>query len=83
MKLEIQEDPVAARCELLDKRRSLAREQSAADLETANRSAQLISERARLGGGVDIEGDEQLFHTYQAESTRFRARVLSLQRGSF
>jgi hypothetical protein len=35
----------------------VAREQPAADLETTDRAAERIGQRAGLGGGVDVEGD--------------------------
>jgi hypothetical protein len=38
----------------------MAREETASDLEAADRTAQARGQRQRVGGGVDVEGDEDL-----------------------
>ena len=57
VKLQIEEDAIASRGELLDDRRPQAGEQATADLETADRAAQRIGQRPRLSGRVDVESD--------------------------
>jgi len=62
VKLQVEEHPIAAGGELLDKAGSRAGEQAAADLESADGSPQTIRHRPRLGDRIDVKGDEKLFH---------------------
>src|SRR5215831_11643728 len=39
----------------------MAGEQPAADLESASDASQTIGESERIGGGIDVKGDEELF----------------------
>ena len=52
-----QEDAIAARCQFFDDCGSLAGEEPAANLESADDAAQAIGQRARLTGGIDVERD--------------------------
>ena len=53
----------------------MAREQPAADLEAADDAAQPVGERARLGGRVDVERDEELIHVASLLVRRSRVRI--------
>ena len=56
VKLEIQEDAIAACDDRLDDRRTLAGEESISDFLPAEAAAKLLRQYERLGGRSDIEG---------------------------
>jgi hypothetical protein len=57
VKLQIEKDAIAACRELGRQRRTLAREQTTADLETTDCAAQSIRKHARVRDGIDVECD--------------------------
>jgi hypothetical protein len=57
VKLQIEKDAITACRKLGRERRTLAREQTAADLETTHCAAQAIRKRARVRDGIDVECD--------------------------
>ena len=60
VELEVEEDAVAALGERPHHRRAFRREQPAADLESADRSAQRVGESQRLVARLDVERDQDL-----------------------
>ena len=53
----VEEHAITASRQLLDDRRTMAREQTAADFEAAAHAAQTIRKRARLHGRIHVERD--------------------------
>ena len=62
MELQVEEDPIAALGQLAHHRRPGGGEQLLADLEAADRAAQRVGQRERLGGRLDIERHEDRVH---------------------
>ena len=66
VEFQVEKHAVATAGQLVHHGRSGRREQLLADLVAADRSTQQVGQRNRLGGGVDIKGNENRVHAWAA-----------------
>ena len=79
MKLQVEEDAVAALDQRPHQRGAFRREQVAADLQAADPAADLGRHRQRRVGGVEVQRDEDRVHAGSGVCVRWAAPTRSLQ----